>query len=104
MKQDDASNNTRKPLATLLMRSALICATAAVFTAAPYSIRTSNETAIAVVADQAQARVGRPATPGSVAGVARRTTRRTVRRHMYHGAPYYHHHGCAYVRGVRVCH
>ncbi len=29
---------------------------------------------------QAQARVGRPATPGSVAGVARRTTRRTVRR------------------------
>ena len=28
----------------------------------------------------AQARVGRPATPGSVAGVARRTTRRTVRR------------------------
>ena len=28
----------------------------------------------------AQARVGRPATPGSVAGVARRTTRRVVRR------------------------
>ncbi|RMI15689.1 hypothetical protein [Sinorhizobium meliloti] len=28
----------------------------------------------------AQARVGRPLTPGSVAGVARRTTRRTVRR------------------------
>jgi Na+-translocating ferredoxin:NAD+ oxidoreductase RnfD subunit len=30
---------------------------------------------------QAKAVVGRPATPGSVAGVARRTTRRTVRRH-----------------------
>jgi hypothetical protein len=29
---------------------------------------------------QAQARVGRPVTPGSVAGVARRTTRRTIRR------------------------
>jgi hypothetical protein len=29
---------------------------------------------------EAIARVGRPATPGSVAGVARRTTRRTVRR------------------------
>lgn len=29
---------------------------------------------------EAQARVGRPATPASVAGVARRTTRRTVRR------------------------
>ncbi len=28
-----------------------------------------------------EARVGRPATPGSVAGVARRSTRRTVRRH-----------------------
>jgi hypothetical protein len=29
---------------------------------------------------QAEARIGRPATPGSVAGVARRTTRRVVRR------------------------
>ncbi len=28
----------------------------------------------------AEARLGRPLTPGSVAGVARRTTRRTVRR------------------------
>lgn len=28
----------------------------------------------------AQARVGHPLTPGSVAGVARRTTRRTIRR------------------------
>ncbi|MEQ1409531.1 hypothetical protein ABK249_32010 [Neorhizobium sp. Rsf11] len=32
------------------------------------------------VVSDAQARVGRPATPGSVAGVARRTTRRVVRR------------------------
>jgi hypothetical protein len=31
----------------------------------------------------AEARVGRPATPGSVAGVARRTTRRTFRRGAY---------------------
>lgn len=29
---------------------------------------------------EAQARLGRPLTPGSVAGVARRTTRRVVRR------------------------
>jgi hypothetical protein len=29
---------------------------------------------------EAQARIGRPATPRSVAGVARRTTRRTIRR------------------------
>ncbi|MFN4142102.1 hypothetical protein [Aestuariivirga sp.] len=31
----------------------------------------------------AAARVGRPATPASVAGVARRTTRRTIRRGAY---------------------
>lgn len=34
----------------------------------------------------AVARVGRPATPGSVAGVARRTTRRTIRRGAYYAA------------------
>jgi hypothetical protein len=35
----------------------------------------------------ANARIGRPATPGSVAGVARRTTRRTIRRSaIYIGA------------------
>jgi hypothetical protein len=33
-----------------------------------------------LVITNAEARVGRPATPGSVAGVARRTTRRMVRR------------------------
>jgi hypothetical protein len=32
------------------------------------------------LAPDAEARVGRPLTPGSVAGVARRTTRRVVRR------------------------
>lgn len=35
---------------------------------------------------EAKARVGRPATPGSIAGVARRTTRRAVRRGAYVGA------------------
>ncbi|TGV59043.1 hypothetical protein EN803_38780, partial [Mesorhizobium sp. M2D.F.Ca.ET.160.01.1.1] len=34
----------------------------------------------APVIGDAQAKVGRPLTPGSVAGVARRTTRRTIRR------------------------
>ena len=29
---------------------------------------------------EAEARIGRPATPGSIAGVARRTTRRTFRQ------------------------
>jgi hypothetical protein len=33
------------------------------------------------IVSQAEARIGRPATPGSVAGVARRTTRRAVRRY-----------------------
>ena len=33
-----------------------------------------------IVVSEAQARVGRPATPGSVAGVARRSTRRAIRR------------------------
>ena len=35
------------------------------------------------VVSQAEAVVGRPATPGSVAGVARRSSRRTARRHYY---------------------
>jgi hypothetical protein len=35
---------------------------------------------IGSLVSEAQARVGRPLTPGSVAGVARRTTRRVIRR------------------------
>lgn len=35
---------------------------------------------IGVFVGEAEARVGRPMTPASVAGVARRTTRRTIRR------------------------
>ena len=49
----------------------------------------------------AEARVGRPLTPGSVAGVSRRTSRRTVRRHGYH-----HHYrpavGAAVVTGIVI--
>jgi len=33
-----------------------------------------------IVVSEAEARIGRPVTPGSVAGVARRTTRRVIRR------------------------
>ena len=33
-----------------------------------------------IVVSEAEARIGRPATPGSVAGVSRRTTRRRIRR------------------------
>jgi len=78
----------------------LICATATLLSMMPYSIEASKTVGIGIgiAADQAQARVGRPLTPGSVAGVARRTTRRTVARHAYYG-----HHHCAWINGVRVC-
>jgi hypothetical protein len=41
---------------------------------------------IGVAIKNAEARVGRPATPASVAGVARRTTRRTIRRTSVYAA------------------
>ena len=57
---------------------------------------------------QANARVGRPATPGSVAGVARRTTRRAVVGGAAAGAAaagaYRYGSGCYYAaRHVWVC-
>lgn len=42
------------------------------------SIDWSKDDGIELSTQGAEARVGRPATPGSVAGVARRTTRRSV--------------------------
>jgi len=39
-----------------------------------------------VIISNAEARVGRPMTPGSVAGVSRRTTRRTIRRTSIYAA------------------
>ena len=39
-----------------------------------------------VIITDAEARVGRPMTPGSVAGVSRRTTRRTIRRTSIYAA------------------
>ena len=39
-----------------------------------------------VIISNAEARVGRPMTPGSVAGVARRTTRRSIRRTTIYAA------------------
>ncbi|MGY8632227.1 hypothetical protein RAD15_07000 [Bradyrhizobium sp. 14AA] len=55
--------------------------TAALFTAAPLSFHTSPVDGLAVSVDTAEARVGRPLTPGSVAGVNRR-----VHRRAYYGA------------------
>ena len=46
--------------------------------AAMGSVQWSEEDGLSFSVQSAQARVGRPATPVSVAGVARRTTRRAV--------------------------
>jgi hypothetical protein len=54
---------------------------AATLGASPVSLNWSAHKGLSVSQDKANAVVGRPATPGSVAGVARRTTRRTIRRH-----------------------
>ena len=62
---------------------ALSALTAALFTAAPFSLDSSTARTPSVSFDTAQARVGRPLTPGSVAGVHRRVERRTARRCAY---------------------
>jgi len=53
----------------------------ALSTATPLSLQTSPSTLPSVSLDRAEARVGRPLTPGSVAGVNRR-----VHRRAYYGA------------------
>jgi hypothetical protein len=59
-------------IGSTLIGSAILCAV-------PVSLHVSQEAVVSVALDTADARIGRPATPGSVAGVARRTTRRAVR-------------------------
>jgi hypothetical protein len=74
--------NDMKGIFIRIFRGAVIIGTVFIggFTAdTPPSNWVSNGT----VVSQAEAVIGRPATPGSYAGVARRTTRRTVRRHVY---------------------
>ena len=74
---------------TSLKKLALTGSVAALLLAMPVSIDPGSSGAtdatfkiagIGLTIDSAQARVGHPATPGSVAGVSRRTTRRTVAR------------------------
>jgi hypothetical protein len=70
-----------------MRRFALIATTAiaaAVLSAAPISVKWSAERNLSVSQDKAMAVIGRPATPGSVAGVARRTARRHYRYHHYY--------------------
>jgi hypothetical protein len=69
---------------TTMKQVVLIVATLAagtILSAAPISLYWSTREGVSVSQDKALAIVGRPATPASVAGVARRTTRRAVRRH-----------------------
>jgi hypothetical protein len=63
--------------------------------AAPVSLHWSPVTTLGLSLDAAQARVGRPLTPMSVAGVNRRMNRRAYAYGAYHGAyhqPYYNYH------------
>lgn len=59
---------------------------AALLAVAPLSLRWSPEKNVVLSLDRADARVGRPLTPASVAGVNRRVQRRTYRRGAYYGA------------------
>src|SRR4030095_10789754 len=70
---------------------------AAVLCAAPISLHLSQDKGLSLSVDKARARIGRPLTPGSVAGVHRRYERRAYRRgsygHGYYGQAYYGHGG-----------
>ena len=56
---------------------------AAVLCAAPISLHLSQDKGMSLSADEAQARIGRPLSPGSIAGVHRRSERRAYRRGSY---------------------
>jgi hypothetical protein len=59
---------------------------AAVLCAAPISLHQSQDKGLSLSVDKARARIGRPLTPGSVAGVHRRYERRAYRGGYYgHG-------------------
>jgi len=69
-------------MSTFYKKAALICAATAagaVLCAMPISVERSAISGVVLSIDQAQARVGHPVTPGSVAGVHRRVERRAVR-------------------------
>ena len=63
---------------------------AAVLFAAPISLHLSQDKGMSLSVDKAQARIGRPLTPGSVAGVHRRYERRAYRRGYYGQGDYGH--------------
>ena len=59
---------------------------AAMLAAAPVSLRWSPAAAPSLSLNRADARIGNPASAGSIAGVNRRVNRRTARRAYYGGA------------------
>jgi hypothetical protein len=59
---------------------------ASVLCATPISLRWSPDTTSVLAVDRADARIGRPLTPMSVAGVNRRVHRRAYRRSYYYGS------------------
>jgi hypothetical protein len=56
---------------------------AALLTATPFSVQWSQKN-VTLSLDSADARIGRPLTPGSIAGVNRRVHRRAYRRAYYY--------------------
>jgi hypothetical protein len=75
-----------------------IIAAAALFCAAPLSLHWSTTEAPSLSVDTANARIGRPLTPMSVAGVNRR-----VHRRAYYGAAAAGAAGYAYYNHARQC-
>jgi hypothetical protein len=63
-----------------------IAIAAFVLCATPISLRWSPDTTSVLSVDRADARIGRPLTPMSVAGVSRRVHRRAYRRSYYYGS------------------
>jgi len=74
--------NQRRQVVKKLTTLAII-AGATLLAVAPVSLRWSPEKSLVLSLDRADARVGRPLTPGSVAGVHRRVERRAYRRGVY---------------------
>jgi hypothetical protein len=85
------------------MKKGIILSTivgAALLTAAPFSLQWSQKT-VTLSLDSADARVGRPLTPGSVAGVNRRVHRRAAygAAAAYGAGSYYAYGGSGYGYG-----
>jgi hypothetical protein len=76
---------------------------AAMLFAAPISLHQSQDKGLTLSVDKAQARIGRPLTPGSIAGVHRRHDRRAYRRGNYgaHGYAYRGYHRPYAYQGYR---